>query len=173
MPNPAAGQRSSSVLLREATLYQVRAGNLQKHAIRTKLSVRQSKKFTQNELLELLTNVREKNARLGVTGLLLYDDGNFMQVLEGAKETVKALYDTITKDRRHQGYVVIDEDELPARQFSDWSMGFSNLIDPEVKAMPGFSEIMDRHLRAEEFRSDPTGCLKLLSFFRKTGGQSV
>jgi hypothetical protein len=39
--------------------------------------------------------------------------------------------------------------------------------------MPGFSEFMDRHLRAEEFKSDPTGCRKLLSFFRKTGGQSI
>ena len=130
-------------------------------------------KFTQDELVELLAKAREKNARLGVTGMLLYDDGNFMQVLEGPKETVKALYDTITKDRRHHGYIVIDEDELPARQFSDWSMGFSNLIDPEVKAMPGFSEFMDRHLRAEEFKSDPTGCRNLLSFFRKTGGHSV
>jgi hypothetical protein len=131
------------------------------------------KKFTQNELVELLTKAREKNIRLGVTGMLLYDDGNFMQVLEGQKETVKALYASIIKDRRHQGAIVIDEDELVERQFSEWSMGFSNLIDPAVKAMPGFSEFMDRHLRAEEFKSDPTGCRKLLSFFRKTGGQSI
>jgi hypothetical protein len=131
------------------------------------------KKFTQNELVELLTNAREKNARLGVTGMLLYDDGNFMQVLEGARETVKTLYDTITNDRRHHGNIVIDEDELAERQFSEWSMGFSNLTDPAVKAMPGFSEFMDRHLRADEFKSDTTGCRKLLSFFRKTGGHSV
>jgi hypothetical protein len=129
--------------------------------------------LTQDDLVELLTNAREKNARLGVTGMLLHDDGNFMQVLEGPKETVKALYDTIAKDRRHHGHIVIDEDELQTRQFGDWSMGFSDLVDPDVKAMPGFSEFMDRHLRAEEFRSDPTGCRKLLSFFRKTGGQSV
>ena len=131
------------------------------------------KKFTEGELVELLTEARDKNAKLGVTGMLLYDDGNFMQVLEGARKTVKVLYDAITEDRRHQGCIVIDEDELAERQFSDWSMGFSNLTDPAVKAMPGFSEFTDRHLRAEEFKSDPTGCRKLLGFFRKSGGQSL
>ena len=49
--------------------------------------------FTKPELQALLEQARQKNAKLGVTGMLLYKDGNFMQVLEGEKETVRKLGD--------------------------------------------------------------------------------
>ena len=47
----------------------------------------------------MLTEARERNQQLGVTGLLLYKDGDFIQLLEGDKATVKALFqDSIRKD---------------------------------------------------------------------------
>ena len=65
--------------------------------------------LNKDELVEILNVSREKNARLNITGLLLYKDGNFMQLLEGRKEDVLALYDVIVR--------ATDTDwQLPGRQ---------------------------------------------------------
>jgi hypothetical protein len=124
------------------------------------------KPFGTEELTELLVKAREKNSRLGVTGMLLYQDGNFMQALEGEEPAVRQLYATISQDVRHRGTIVLLEEQISKRQFGDWSMGFRNLTDKEVHALPGFSPFMNRSLTADYYRHDPTGCLSLLALFR-------
>ncbi len=49
--------------------------------------------FAEDELADLLAVSRQNNARLGITGMLLYKDGNFMQVLEGEEAEVRTLYE--------------------------------------------------------------------------------
>jgi hypothetical protein len=66
-----------------------------------------SRKFNTNELHELLVQARQKNRELGVTGMLLYKDGNFMQVLEGQQEVVSKLAEKIELDPRHKGIIVV------------------------------------------------------------------
>ena len=121
--------------------------------------------FDNDQLVQLLVRAREKNARLQITGLLLYKGGNFMQVLEGEEARVRALFDVINADPRHRGTEVILEEPTDHRVFGDWSMGFRNLADPEVQNLPGFSPFMSNPLTARHFKEDPTGCLALLNFF--------
>jgi hypothetical protein len=116
-------------------------------------------------LLELLTRARENNHRLGITGLLLYKDGDFIQLLEGPQAQVKALYEIIEADPRHTGAMVMLEGDRNERLFDDWSMGFRDLTDPEVQATPGFSHFMNTPLVAKSFANNPNDCLKLLSLF--------
>lgn len=66
------------------------------------------------ELLELLRVSRENNMRDGITGLLLYKDGKFMQLLEGPEATVCATYSRIEKDRRHHDVTILLQDESPS-----------------------------------------------------------
>lgn len=54
-----------------------------------------TKRFSAGELFDLLPRYREKNARLSVTGMLLYKEGAFMHALEGEEETVRSLYATM------------------------------------------------------------------------------
>ncbi len=122
--------------------------------------------FSKPELLALLKNAREKNQRLGITGLLLYKDGDFIQLLEGERAAVQALYSTICKDPRHAGTIVLVAGEANQRLFSDWSMGFRDLSDPEVQATPGFSQFMNQSWSAQRFVDDPNGCLELLALFK-------
>ena len=122
--------------------------------------------FSKPQLLELLKNARDKNRRLGVTGLLLYKDGDFIQLLEGERSAVQALFSTISKDSRHAGTIVLVEGEAGQRLFSDWSMGFRDLSDPDVQATPGFSQFMNKPWSAQHFVDDPNGCLELLALFR-------
>ena len=61
------------------------------------------------------------------------------------------------------------EDPLAKPLFAGWSMGFRNLADPEVLALPGFSRFMNSALNADTFEDDPTGCMGLLNLFRENG----
>lgn len=96
----------------------------------------------------------------------LYKDGDFIQLLEGERTVVQALYQTIVKDPRHRGATMLLDGEADERMFSDWSMGFRDLSDPAVQATPGFSQFMNSRLVAERFADDPTGCLGLLALFK-------
>lgn len=72
----------------------------------------------------LLEVSRRNNARLGVTGLMLYHDGNFLQVLEGEEAVVTALYDRIALDGRHRGVIRLLGGPITERAFPDWQMGY-------------------------------------------------
>jgi hypothetical protein len=123
--------------------------------------------FTKQELVDLLATSRENNSRIGITGMLLYRGGNFMQVLEGEEQAVRNLYGRICRDPRHHGQIVIDEGSYDERQFAEWSMGFRNLSDEDVLALPGFNPFMNVQLGAEEFQANPGLCWGLLDLFRK------
>ena len=83
--------------------------------------------LSDNELRSWLHPYREKNVRLGITGLLLYKHGAFMQALEGEEDTVRALYATICRDPRHHCIITLVAMPVAKRHFPDWSMGFENL----------------------------------------------
>jgi hypothetical protein len=97
-----------------------------------------AKRFTDGELFDMLTAFREKNVRLGVTGLLLYKDGSFMQVLEGEEAIVRDLYDSICADKRHHEVNVLLKITVQQRQFPDWSMGFRQLETAWVSPIDGY-----------------------------------
>lgn len=122
--------------------------------------------FSKSDLLDLLAVAHETNQRLGVTGMLLYKDGDFIQLLEGEEAVVKKLLAKICEDPRHHTVIVLLEREVPERLFPDWSMGFRDLADPELHAMPGYTEFMNTPRLPERFAHDPTGALKLLAMFK-------
>jgi hypothetical protein len=123
--------------------------------------------FSSSELVDLLERSRVNNTRLGVSGMLLYKDGNLMQVLEGEEQTVKALYAKIAEDRRHKGLLRLMEGALEARQFADWSMAFRDLNGEETRGFPGYSEFLNTPLTGEAFAADPTRSRKLLLTFKR------
>jgi hypothetical protein len=92
------------------------------------------------ELGELLRLAREKNATLRITGVLLYQDGTFLQALEGDESAVRALYDKIAADPRHSRATVVWSGNVPARSFGDWSMGFASAADAHVRSIDGYRD---------------------------------
>ena len=124
--------------------------------------------FSRSDLADLLATSRDNNARAGITGMLLYKDGNFMQVLEGEEGAVRALYGKIATDPRHKGEITLQQGFTESRQFPDWSMGFRDLHSPETQSIPGYSEFLNSPLTGEEFSGDPTRAQKLLLTFKKT-----
>lgn len=86
--------------------------------------------FSDEENNDLLKISRINNKNNGITGLLLYSDGNFMQILEGEKETVENTYNKIQNDTRHRNIILITNKSVKQRNFSEWKMGYS-IVDPE------------------------------------------
>ena len=62
------------------------------------------------------------NPARGITGLLLFNGRNFLQLLEGEEAEVAALMETITADPRHSGVSVLDRRAIPERACPDWAM---------------------------------------------------
>ncbi len=92
------------------------------------------------QLVELIDQIRPKNDRLGVTGLLLYIGGNVIQTLEGPTDTVDALFEVISVDPRHTAVQVVDRRSVEDRVFPTWSMGFRNVSAREVAELQDFDE---------------------------------
>lgn len=79
------------------------------------------------ELNAILKQSREHNPAEGLTGLLCYSDGIFIQVLEGGREAVNARYKHIVADARHKDVVLLSYEEIAERHFAGWTMGSVNL----------------------------------------------
>lgn len=87
--------------------------------------------FPESELDRILAVSRRNNSARGVTGLLLYLGGAFLQVLEGADEDVEAIYTRIRSDARHWETNVLLDQDMP-RAFDGWSMGYPTLTADEA-----------------------------------------
>ena len=81
------------------------------------------------ELAAILKKSKENNAAAGVTGVLCFcfDADIFLQVIEGSRNAVSALYNRIAQDRRHREVVLLNYEEIGERHFSSWSMGQVNM----------------------------------------------
>jgi len=121
--------------------------------------------FSKEELVALLTHSRSNNSRNRLTGILLYKDGNIMQVLEGERAKVERVFDVIKQDPRHKDIIVLVSAEVAAREFGEWSMGFRDLQDPAIKLLPGYSEFLNKSLAIEEFAANPSAAQRLLRVF--------
>lgn len=117
------------------------------------------------ELVELIEQIRPKNERLGVTGLLLYSGGNVIQTLEGTTSVIDELFDTIRVDPRHGDVRVVDWREADARSFSQWSMGFRNVSAREVAQLHDFGAFA-RESWGSDLSPHAASAFELLEKFR-------
>jgi FAD-dependent sensor of blue light len=126
--------------------------------------------FSEEELIQLLETSRQNNSKIGVTGMLLYKDGNFMQLIEGPPESVRSLHAKISIDARHRGLMTLLQGHQEKREFQDWAMGFQSLDTAGVRQLPGYSDILNVPLTNEYFSPNPSKCLKLFWTLRKNLG---
>lgn len=118
------------------------------------------------ELFDILRNARANNQKLDITGMLLYKGGNFMQVLEGAEESVKKLYAAIEKDPRHKGMTMLSEEKITERQFSKWEMAFQNLDEIPTQNEAGYSQFLHDEFTADIYLKNPKRAYIMLLTFR-------
>ncbi len=108
--------------------------------VRLLYASRATDEVTQDELLSILKKSRINNLAVGVTGVLCYSGGVFLQVLEGGRESVSALYNKIAGDSRHKQVVLLAYEEIGERSFVGWSMGQVNLSRLNPSLLMKYSE---------------------------------
>ncbi|MFM9900895.1 MAG: BLUF domain-containing protein [Polaromonas sp.] len=75
----------------------------------------------------ILAQSREYNPSCGITGILCYGGGIFLQAIEGGRGAVSDLYGHIQRDARHKDVMLLQYEEITERRFSGWTMGQVNL----------------------------------------------
>jgi len=100
-----------------------------------------AKRMTKDNLQSILMESMLYNSDHNITGILLYDQGSFCQVLEGDKKDVLSIFKKIKKDKRHFNVITISEKDIQYREFSAWSMRFINLDFYDREMIQGYQTI--------------------------------
>jgi hypothetical protein len=115
--------------------------------------------FTEQDLKDILSVSRANNSKIGLSGVLIYCDGNILQVLEGPEEHVMNLYNKIEKDPRHTGLIMLQNREITVRSFDEWSMGFRSSSKGEFEEIEGY---LDLRTQLENNKGDGMNQVKTL-----------
>lgn len=91
-------------------------------------------------LKEILDVSRANNAKLSITGMLLYHKDTFFQALEGDEQEVNKLYEKIKKDKRHERVVTMFTQKSTRRIFNEWSMGHAAISADELESVEGLND---------------------------------
>jgi len=75
----------------------------------------------------ILVQSRQHNPECGITGILCYGGGIFLQAIEGGRMAISELYGHIQRDRRHKDVVLLHYEEISERRFAGWTMGEVNM----------------------------------------------
>lgn len=94
----------------------------------------------EDAIASILAQSRQCNPTLGITGILCYGGGVFLQAIEGGRMAVSELYGHILKDTRHKDVVLLDFEEISERRFSGWTMGTVNLLKLNHSILLKYSE---------------------------------
>jgi Sensors of blue-light using FAD len=93
------------------------------------------------EIIEaILHECRSRNPNSGVTGVLCYGGGIFLQVIEGGRMAISQLYNQIQRDARHQDVVLLQYEEISERRFAGWTMGEVNMTRVNASILLKYAE---------------------------------
>jgi len=112
-----------------------------------------AKRMTKDNLQSILMESMRHNSDHNITGILLYDQGSFCQVLEGDKKDVLSLFKKIKKDKRHFNVITISEKDIQYREFSTWSMRFINLDFYDREMIQGYQTISGNRMNWTEINA--------------------
>lgn len=115
--------------------------------------------FEERELEELFASTKASNSLKNITGILLYRDGTFMQIMEGNQEDVEKLFKTIERDPRHNNILRILQRNIEKPLFSHYQTGFS--VFKNYKELDNFEIFLKQH----ENSSHANSILALLTPF--------
>jgi len=88
----------------------------------------------------IMEQSRKNNPAQGITGILCFSDDLFLQVLEGGRDEVCELFNTIVRDDRHLNVRILSFEEIPERRFGSWTMGQVNLAKVNSSLLLKYAE---------------------------------
>ncbi|MEJ2328405.1 MAG: BLUF domain-containing protein [Gammaproteobacteria bacterium] len=115
-----------------------------------------------SEVYSLLAKSKSNNQNSGVTGVLIYGQGYFLQVLEGNRDQVNSVFQRIFIDQRHHDVRIIAAEDLDARDFDTWSMEIIGWPDELDSSMKQILKETTGHDELKPFELDGTQVISLL-----------
>jgi len=97
--------------------------------------------------------------------MLLYSNGNFLQVLEGDQDAVQETFTRICRDTRHHNTILLTEEDVTDRHFANWSMGFKHLGPEHVASFPNYAPFFHYGFDASAIKAKPGVALEMLKLF--------
>ncbi|MDH5699677.1 MAG: BLUF domain-containing protein [Nitrospirota bacterium] len=126
-----------------------------------------TKSMSQDDLEEILRTSRENNARLGITGMLLYGNNTFVQILEGEEKAVNELVEKIKRDSRHADFHVLKNKTIDRREYADWSMDFKRVSGEELQSVKGLEKLVEMDFNRTFLGNHASIVETLMEHFRK------
>jgi DNA-binding response OmpR family regulator len=123
--------------------------------------------FSEKDLIDILKVSRSKNEKANLTGVIIFHNGYFLQMLEGDFATInKLFYEHICKDARHCNVITLFQEYREKREFPDWNMGFyGNMNNPELDLLKGYTDL-NQHPAAHFFNEKVLTAQQLLRNFQ-------
>ena len=123
--------------------------------------------FSEDDIKKILNTSRDWNNDHGLSGLLLYKDGNIIQVLEGDEKEVEDIFEKIAQDPRHREVTKLSQRPITEREFQGWHMGFVDIGNLSDEELAGYSDFLtDESFDKAFLQSSPTRASILLTNFR-------
>lgn len=137
--------------------------------IRQILYISFSETQTKEDIFDILNQSRSNNQTLGLTGMLLYSDGIYCQLIEGESENIDFIIDRIFKDNRHSNISIVSDQHVNHRLFEDWEMAFKSLEDGQQPDIEGWSDYLENpEATLKIFQTNKNFILSYLESFKQT-----
>lgn len=127
--------------------------------------------LTEDMRMQLMRECQVRNAHNNITGLLLYQQGFFLQYLEGPPDQVRTVFARIGQDHRHEDVELISEEVLMERRFPHWTMFFRDydFIYPHIRQ--DYAELTSLAKVVEALEDDPDLQKLMFDFLKLTHDQ--
>lgn len=94
--------------------------------------------FKLDDICNIVERSKINNTKENITGILLYCNKYFLQILEGERKSVEKLFDKISIDCKHDSIIKIQEGNIKQRNFPNWSLAFKS-YNQELKNLDDFN----------------------------------
>lgn len=128
---------------------------------------------TNTKLAYMLKNARRYNRTQKITGVLLFDEGNFMQYLEGPRTSIDELYVRIQRDPLHTGIFEMIRESIDHRMFAEWNMGFKAFNTPSMQHLESSPLDMKNRIYLPQHHVHFTAALLLRGFWERSLRQNI
>jgi hypothetical protein len=115
-----------------------------------------------SDLRDIMTKSEENNSQVGLTGLLCFGNGMFLQILEGSRQAISHTYHRILRDPRHHSAELIAFDPVLQREFIEWSMRLVQIDENSPEQMRRLYLKYSGEVTFAPYTMTPTQCLQFM-----------
>lgn len=128
-----------------------------------------SASVNEEQVIDILQKSQKNNLKKNITGMLLYINNHFIQIIEGQQDEVNDLYKKILQDSRHYGAKVLSEGKVEGRFFPNWVMGFRALNEHDLQEIAMLNGIPGLSIQSLLDAAKPHIALELMKHFYTNG----